>query len=217
MEETLLDNLEATKGTQDSHIYLRALRNLRSATTIESLLNVIKNGTAKESVLGWKAIKEIGKNNWNKRVLKEAYKMFFQLDKKQDSSARTLALDVLMEADPSDELLKEFLYFLMSSCQSYEVKQYLLQTMKMLSDTCEKFRDRLATIIKNDKNLWNYDIYAQKGLSTALRRSFLQHKSSNGSLLTMQEMFGGIVKRGIVNVVMSKEDDSRDIFSVSVA
>lgn len=215
MEEAILNNLDVTKGKEESYIYLRALRNLRSETTIDTLLTIIKKGSLKEGVLAWKAIRAMEPNKWNERVIKSAYKTFFQLDKKHDSSSRTLALDILIESSPSDDVLEEILYFLTSNDKAYEVKQYVLQTMRMKSDSCKEFRNRILNIIKSDVNLNNYAVLAQKGLSTALERSFVAHNSTNGSLLTMQEMFGGIVKRGIVNVVLSKEDVSHDVFSVS--
>lgn len=215
MEETLLNHLEASKN-ENRYPYLRALKNLRSENTIPKLLDLIKKGTLKEGVLAWKAIRTMESDKWNKDVIKTAYKTFFQLDKKHDSSSRTLALDILIESNPSDQLLKEILYFLNSYDKAYEVKQYVLQTIKMMADSCKIFNERITNIIRNDKLLNNYSVLAQKGLSTALKRSFVEHSSSNGSLLTMQEMFGGIVKRGVVNVVMSKDGVSQDVFSVSL-
>lgn len=205
--------MEASKG-EDRHLFLRALKNLRSETTIDSLLVVTKKGSPKEEVLAWKALRALEPVMWNQELLKSARRTFFQLDKKHDSSSRTLAMDILLQSSPSDELLASVFQFLNSNCRSYEVKQYVYQTLKMMMDSCEKFRKRIVAIVGGNKELNNYSVLALKGLSTALKRSFVEHKSSNGSLLTMQEMFGGIVKRGVVNVVMSKEGISQDVFSV---
>lgn len=70
--------------------------------------------------------------------------------------------------------------------------------------------------LKSTLNLTNYDVLSQKGLSTAFTRSFMKHSSANGSLSTIQEMSGGIVKRGLVDVVVEKNGTSESIFSVSI-
>lgn len=70
--------------------------------------------------------------------------------------------------------------------------------------------------LKSTLNLTNYDVLSQKGLSTAFTRSFMKHSSANGTLSTIQEMFGGIVKRGLVDVAIEKSGASESIFTVSI-
>jgi microsomal triglyceride transfer protein large subunit len=79
----------------------------------------------------------------------------------------------------------------------------------------QTFSDKLSGMIRNDPSLNNYAVLAPKGLSTALKRNFLKSPSTNGSLLTIQEIFGGIVKRGIVNVMMDRSGLTKEMFSVS--
>lgn len=68
----------------------------------------------------------------------------------------------------------------------------------------------------NTLSLTNYDFQSLKGLSTAFTRSFMKHSSANGSLSTVQEMSGGIVKRGLVDVVIEQNGTSESIFTVSI-
>lgn len=68
-----------------------------------------------------------------------------------------------------------------------------------------------------DLKLTNYHILGQKGLSTAFTRSFMNHQSANGTLSTVQEMSGGIVKRGLVDVIIDKNGLSQSVFTVSIA
>lgn len=70
--------------------------------------------------------------------------------------------------------------------------------------------------LKSTLSLTNYDVLSQKGLSTAFTRSFMKHSSANGTLSTIQEMYGGIVKRGLVDVVIQKDGTSESIFTVSI-
>lgn len=198
-------------------MYLRALKNMKSENSIPSLLGIVRKGNEKEQVFAWKALRSFEPSLWNDKIIEAAITTFFQLDKKHDSSSRTLALDIILEANPSEEVLRNLIYFLISSCKSFEVQQYLVQSLKMISDKDDEFKQRVLNIIRSDIRLNNYDTLAQKGWSTALRRDFLQSSSSNGSLLTVQEIKGGIVKRGIVNIMMDKDGLSQEIFSVSIS
>lgn len=73
----------------------------------------------------------------------------------------------------------------------------------------------MQSIIKVN-NLNNYNVLAQRGLSTAFTRSFMIHPSANGSLSTIQEISAGIVKRGLVDVVFEKDRHIQSIFTVSI-
>lgn len=215
VEESIMNELSAATG-EEKIMFLRALKNLRSPTTIDLLLAIVKKGTLKEGVYAWKAILAQDPLNFNENVFKTAYRTLYQIDKKYDSSARTLAADALLEANPSEETITNLLKHLGSEDKAFEIKQYILQRVKMLAEQDEAFDRKLRNVISGDKALNNYHIFGQKGLSTALTRSFLNSPSINGSLLTIQEMSGGIVKRGVVNVVLSKGPSSQEIFSVSV-
>lgn len=214
VEEAIINELNVAKGDERFPL-LRALKNLKSKSTIPKLLEIIKKGNAKDGVYAWKAIRAQDPSTLGNDVLDAALTTFYQLDRKHDSSSRTLAADVLLESQPSEETLRNLLYHLKSSDKAFEVKQYLLQRINMIADKDDHFAERVRRIIREDRSLNNYHVLGQKGLSTALTRSFLRSPSSNGSLLSIQEMHGGIVKRGIVNVVLEKDDISKEIFSVS--
>ncbi|XP_044272344.1 microsomal triglyceride transfer protein large subunit [Tribolium madens] len=215
VEEIIVNNLNYAKG-EDRFKFLRALKNLKSVTTIPLLVKIIEEGTFREGVLAFKAIKSLGPSLWTADIYRVARKTFLQLDRKYDTSARTIAADILLEAQPSDSLLKDFLYYLKINDSSVEVKQYVMQRLQMLSDEDQNFNQRFTQFIKSDASLNNYEALAPYGLSTALKRTFLKSPSSNGSLLTLQEIFGGIVKRGIVNVMMDKDSQSREMFSLGI-
>lgn len=214
VEESLLHGLEHFKG-EDRLAYLRALKNLKSVNTFPALIGVTTKGTEKEGAFAWKAIRAFNPSQWTASVLNAARKTFFQLEKRHDSSSRTLAADILLLSNPSDKTLKDFVYFLLTQDKAFEVKQYVVQLLRMLGETDTTLKDRVSNIFKRDPQLYNYHVFAQRGLSTALKRDFVRNPSSSGSLLTIQEMFGGIVKRGIVNVMMEKNGTSQEIFSVS--
>lgn len=85
-----------------------------------------------------------------------------------------------------------------------------------MSDKDPNFGAQVMSIIREEhKKLNNYNGMVQRGLSTAFTRSFLSSPSGNGSLVTVQEIAGGLLKRGRVDVVLDKQGSSQEIFTVS--
>ncbi|XP_017781565.1 PREDICTED: microsomal triglyceride transfer protein large subunit [Nicrophorus vespilloides] len=212
VEELIVNYMDATGDLY----YLRALRNLRSPTTVHALLKIISEGNLKQEILAWKALKAMDGKALTPDVFRAAEKTFYQLDKVHDSSARTLALDVILESEIVGDKLEGLVHFLIGNDKAFEIKQYAIQRFRMLSESCPVFRGKLMEIISGNPKLLSYSTWGQKGLSVALVRPFLVGGSSNGSLLTVQEMNTGIVKRGRVNVVMDKDSVSQEMFSLGV-
>lgn len=205
MEETILNNLDYAKG-EERYQFFRALNNLKSERTLPTLVNYIKYGSPKEGYLSWKAIRALDKSFWNKSVLKAAEKTFFQLDKKHDTSSRTISADIILLSNPSDEIIKKLLEYLYSKDPAFEIKQYVLQTLKMLADESPEFKEKLMKIIRSDNKLNNYSTLSPRGMSTALTRNFMKTPSCNAPR---------IEKRNRKGVMMDKDGFFQEIFTAS--
>lgn len=196
--------------------HLRALQNLKHSSTIPHLIKYARNGTRKVNVAAMKALRKLPKSAWNTEVLKTCHQIFYMYGKPYDSSARTLALDIILESKPDQTVLKDLIHFLLSNDRAFEVKQYLVQQLRLMSESDNEFREMILGIIRSNPKINNYAILAQKGLSTAFSRSFVNNPSVNGSLVTVQEIHGGILKRGIVDVVLENNGVSQEMFRVSL-
>lgn len=119
-------NLKACQNDECRLVYIRAMRNLQDPATVKSLLQHATKGSKPVSVTAMKALK-----NFPQRVLqydtvqKACIQIFFQITKKFDSSARTLALDILLDAGIKDELLKDVLDYLRSPDKAFEVCNFI--------------------------------------------------------------------------------------------
>ncbi|KAJ1529162.1 hypothetical protein ONE63_005970 [Megalurothrips usitatus] len=197
--------------------YLRAFRNLAASDSVPVLLNHAVNGTRKTTVAAMKALVALPKKAWNKTVLKASEKIFLQLGRHYDSSARTLALDIILESGPSSLLLEEMVLYLLKPDPAYEVKQYLLQRLRQISTKNSDFEAKIRQIlIKQGSKMFNYHALGQRGLTTAFTRSFLSSPSANGSLISIQEISGGLLKRGIVDVSVESVGESSSIFTLGL-
>lgn len=208
--------LESCTGEECQLKFLRALRNLESELTIPVLLNFAQNGTKLTSAVAWQALGALPKIT--EQVRSAALRIFYQLGgPKRDSSVRTMALNLILENDPTIDELQDLVKYLTSRDPIYEVRKYLSQRLEQLAEKDEQFSKNLKQAMQRESSkFYNYDVLAQKGLSTAFTRSFLKSTGSNGSLLTVQEISSGLLKRGIVDVIMESDSHSSTIFSLGM-
>ncbi|KAJ9593728.1 hypothetical protein L9F63_014701 [Diploptera punctata] len=218
VKAALLNGLSNCQNEECKQKYLRALKNLSLRDTVPDLLEYALKGTKKTSVAAMKALKTLPPDSWDDRVKKACLQIYFQLGKRYDSSSRTLAADILLESNPSQDVLRDLLLSLASvSDSAYEVRQYLVQRMRQISERDSKFREQVRSIIREEHDrLNNYHVQAQRGLSTAFTRSFFSSASGNGSLVTVQEISGGLLKRGIVDVVLDTQGVTQEIFRLGL-
>ncbi|XP_049284948.1 microsomal triacylglycerol transfer protein [Anopheles funestus] len=196
--------------------YIRGFQNLKCPKTVDSLLKLAQESTKSVSVAAMKALRSFSVYLWNDEYRAKFEDIFFQVSKRYDSSARTLALDILLDLKPDYDELSHLLQFLKSTDKTYEVKQYLLQKLRMLAEQCTEFAMMLKTIIESDPVLNNYHVLAPRGLSTALSRKFSSVPSFNASLTSLQEMSGGVLKRGIVDLTLDVDNERTSLFTLGL-
>lgn len=202
--------------TQCKTVYIRGLQNYRCSRSIPVLLENVLQKDASVSVASMRALKALPTDVWTDEHKAFFKSVFFQIKKKFDSTARAIALDILLNLRPNEQETKELLEYLKSKDKQFEVKQYLIQRLRMISDECGKFRSLLKKLINNDEQLNNYHILAQKGLSTALSRTYSRSPGFNSSLISIQEMSSGVLKSGIVDLVLESGRSKFSAFSLGI-
>lgn len=216
VERYLLSGLRDCTESDCKKIYIRGLQNLQSIRTVPILFQQALEGDAPVSVAAMRALKSFPFNTWTAEHKSNFKSIFYQANKKFDSTARTVALDVLLAGRPNQAEIQSLIAYLKSDDKQYEVKQYLVQRLKMLADECPKFATLLHELISNDIHLNNYNGLAQRGLSTALSRTFSKAPGFNVSLISIQEMNGGVLKSGIVDLVLEADGKKFSVFSLGI-
>lgn len=212
--------LETCTGEECKLKFLRALRNLKSSAAIPTLLVHALSDSKDISVAAWRALMALPREAVTDELKSAAHKVFYQIGgPRRDSSARTLALDVILENEPSEEVLRDLVKYLSSNDEVYEIRKYLSQRLKQIAERNEQFAKYLRSIYASGNvTLNNYNVQTQRGLSTAFTRSFLRSPDSNGSLVTVQEVRTGqnFLKRGIVDVVLESNEQRQAMFSLGL-
>lgn len=144
--------------------------------------------------------------------------VFLQLGRRYDSSARTLAADILLTAGVSKDELREMLWSMSHfiTKDSQEVGQYTLQRLRQVAERDLQLLATYKSVLADEQTrLNNYHVLGQRGMATAFSRNFLDTASSNGSLVSTLELAGGILKRSVLDVVIEGADQSQALFTVS--
>ncbi|XP_062546976.1 microsomal triacylglycerol transfer protein [Armigeres subalbatus] len=216
VKSLLLSQLDWCKKDRCKVKFIRGLHNLKSPKTLDVLSKLAKEGSTKVSVSAMKALRSFSVYLWNEDFKAIFEDIFFQVSKKYDSSARALALDILLDLKPDYEELMHLVQLLKSNDKAYEVKQYLLQKLRMLADRCPDFEALLQKVVRRDHQLSNYHILGAKGLSTALTRTYSKVPSFNATLESLQEMSGGVLKRGIVDLALEVGEEKFSMFTLGL-
>ncbi|KAL7043314.1 hypothetical protein ACKWTF_001447 [Chironomus riparius] len=216
VKNLLLKSIDECEDNSCKLIYIRGLKNLQSPDTIRKLVELALREPYQISVGAMKALSRfhrIDLEGWKK----DFQNIFYQIRKKFDTSARTIAFDILLSLNPETDEIKDYVSFLKSQDPAYEVKQYIVQKLRMKADKCSEFAKILKLIVSSDPEVYNWNVYgALKGLSTALTRKFSSQPSFNGSLLSVQEIKGGVLKRGNVDLLMEYESETFSAFTLGL-
>lgn len=212
----LLDILKDCPDTICKLVYIRGLQNLRDPSTIDILIEIALKQSIQISVSAMKALRNFPINLFNNKNRLDFDKIFYQATKKFDTTARILALDILLDLKPSKDQLTKLLTYLNSNDKAFEVKTYLIQKIRMISEKCNRFESLVKEVLKDNPKCNNYNVIAQKGLTTALYRTLSTVPGLNETLLSVQETFNGVLKQGTVDLTLNVDNEEFSTFKLGL-
>lgn len=194
--------------------YLNGFNNLQSPKAVELLFTYINDTDRSVAVAAAKALRKYPTSLWNRKQIEQFEDIFYQTEKRFDSSVRTLALDIVLDRKLSDKQLNKLIGYYKAIDRAYEVKKYLHEKIAMLTAEDATLAERVQKIIRSDKLLNNYHVLAPKGMTNALSRKFARQTPFDGTLTSIQELFGGVLKRGVVDMTLDSADHKYSYFTV---
>ncbi|XP_017043716.1 microsomal triglyceride transfer protein large subunit [Drosophila ficusphila] len=204
-------------ASKEPILYIRALQNLQDPATIQSLLEQAQSGEdPNSSVAALQALKSFPLSSFNSTHRQQFESIFYQRKRRFDSSARTLALDIILSLRPNQEQLGYLLDYLASTDRQFEIKTYVLQKLRMLAEKCPRFRALFKTELAKRRHVNNYNVLGQKGLTTVLTRQLSVAPAFNESLLSTQEVYQGILKRGSVEFLLHAGRSQASSFKLGI-
>jgi microsomal triglyceride transfer protein large subunit len=162
---------------------MRVFKNLGSPETLPIILTHIDSQDKKTSVWAVKALKALPASVFlDDRVKQKLEIIYFQVDRPYDSSARTLALDMLLDHQPDSTFLINVLISLsMGGSENLELNTYSLQRLQEYAGNDPVVRSQLKQILSDRPSLNNYHVFAQNGMSTTFSRDLYRNVDGNGS------------------------------------
>lgn len=164
-------------------MYMRVLKNLGSKETLPIIIKHIDSKDKKTSVEAVKALRAlVASSSLEDKVKQKLQRVYFEMDRRYDSSARTLALDTLLEHQPDGSFLLDVLTSISQSGKgNSEIKTYTLQRIEESAGNDPAIRAQLKEILSGRPSLNNYHVFAQNGLSTAFSRDLYRSTYGNGT------------------------------------
>ncbi|GAB6021321.1 hypothetical protein CHUAL_003932 [Chamberlinius hualienensis] len=186
--------------------YLRGLQQAGLANSIHTLLDVINDGgkAVPEAILALRSLSKTSLTDEAKSVLQD---VFFQLKMKHDPSARTLAADLLLQLNPSVELLSDIVSTFNKSV-THEMATYILSKIKDIATRDLAFRNKWLSVLK-DPLKRNYHILGQTGFSVAEIHDVPEIPYVNASYEVIAEFLkAGTFKRSVFGASYSINEDT---------
>lgn len=212
IRQYFLDSLRACDTDPCRQLYLRVLKNLAMPDTVSIILEYVDSAEKKTSVSAVKALTAMPPHVIDSHIKAKLENVYFQVGRRYDSSARTLALDILLNHQPESEFLRNVLGSL-SSKYALEISTYTLQRLVEFAGKCPTIRSRIQQILAADLSISNYHTFSQNGKSTAFSRDLYRNINGNGTFSSSTEAVGGTMKRSSFDIHLGKDSDSMHILS----
>ncbi|KAK7021851.1 hypothetical protein SK128_009107 [Halocaridina rubra] len=209
-----MEELNSCSTEQCQLMYIRALKNLRLAKTVDELIKFAEGAARKPAIYAMRALQTMPDQFINKQALKRLERIFFELVRTHDSSIRIMAADILLRHKPSEELFVSMLRTLHTQ-STRELNTLLLGRMIDLAESDTHVEKLLKKVIRMSE-FNNYDVLAQGGLSTAFSRSLAESPDSNSSFSNLLEISGGLLKRSTVDVYLDSQDARMRLLSFGI-
>ncbi|KAH9508416.1 hypothetical protein Btru_055188 [Bulinus truncatus] len=186
-------------------MYLRALGNAGLASTVETILPYVES--PKSSMLATTAISALRRihNSFISSKVKDAMlRIFHQTKASYDSSVRIAALELIIDNQPSNQVIRNVLL----SCIDQTEPEFTTYILRMLLDAASinpAFKYQLSEILK-DSRINNYNIWSQPGKSSVISSYLAKMKDLNATYsLYFENTKSGVMKRsGMVVSLLGK-------------
>ncbi|XP_061389065.1 microsomal triacylglycerol transfer protein [Musca vetustissima] len=198
-------------------LMIRGLQNVLDQKSIEPLMGyAFLAEEDKLVVAAMQALRRYSVTHFNELHRVGFTLIFFQNRKKYPTSARTLALDILLDMRPTKEQLGQILDYLASNDHHFEIKTYVIQKLRMYAELHPKFKALLQMCLNERPHINNYHILGQKGFTSVLARPLSSSPAFNETLLSVQEVHKGVLRRGSVELLLTAGEYAATTFKLGI-
>ncbi|XP_048761534.2 microsomal triglyceride transfer protein large subunit-like [Ostrea edulis] len=185
-------------------LYIRSVGNSGLPKFLPLLLDQAQNSQSSAvSLTAIQSLRRMQINDFRQEVFPVLKSIFHQNKRKYDSSVRIAALEILLQNGVSTGELCNIVLSAIYDQTEFEVSTYLIKRLRDLSESDPNFRTSLS-IVLSDSRVNNYNLFAQRGKSSAFTGYLAETAGSNCTYGLYQENTKtGVMKKSamVVNVL----------------
>lgn len=206
--------LERCKQESCWHTYLRGLQNAAQPSSIKSMLYAIRKGSKKAVLTALRALKQIGNEHLNDEVYDLVEKVYGEVDKRHDSTARALAAELIFLSSSLGRI--ERVLQRLPSHDAPELSTFITSKLFELLDHKNQVR-LFAGKVLNNTTVGNYYNLAHGGSSAAFTKYLTKSDDLNSTYgINMELIPGGLLKESSVDVSLETPEESLNLLSVGL-
>ncbi|KAK3091068.1 hypothetical protein FSP39_016889 [Pinctada imbricata] len=150
------------------------------------------------------------------KVLPVLQGIFHQNNKKHDSSVRLAALEYILRSQPSIPDLRNILLSAIGDQEEFEVSTFIIKRISDIASSDSYIRSALESIL-SDQRLNNYNLFAQKGKSSAFSSFLAVTRDANSTYGLYQENTkSGVMKKSAMAVDLVNKASKQHLLTFGI-
>ncbi|XP_064457806.1 microsomal triglyceride transfer protein large subunit-like isoform X2 [Ornithodoros turicata] len=194
--------------------YLGGLLNAAQPSTIDTFLFALRKGTRKAVIAALRALKEICREHLSNKVYDAVERVYGQVDRRHDSTARALAAELIFLG--GDPVRIQRVVEGLPNKEHPELATFVTSKLYELLDQKPQVRSSASKVLQN-VTVANYYHLAQSGSSAAFTKYLAKTEHLNSTYgINMELVPGGLLKTSSVDVNLETPSDSLNLISVGL-
>lgn len=210
----LEDQLRRCKDEPCWQTYLRGLQNAAQPTSLPTLLYAIRKGGKKSVLVALRALKQIGSENFDDKVLDALEKVYGQVNRRHDSTARALAAELIFSSHSVRHI--ERALELLPMVEAPELATFVTSKLFELVGHTDRARSFAGKVLSNS-TYGNYYNLAHSGSSATFTKYLTRGEDLNSTYAVNMELIpGGLLKESSLDVNLETTEEKLNLISVGL-
>lgn len=210
----LEDQLRQCKDEPCWQTYLRGLQNAAQPSSLPTLLYAIRKGGKKSVLVALRALKRVGSENFDDKVLDALEKVYGQVNRRHDSTARALAAELIFSSHSVRHI--ERALELLPMVEAPELATFVTSKLFELVGHTDRARSFAGKVLSNS-TYGNYYNLAHSGSSATFTKYLTRGEDLNSTYAVNMELIpGGLLKESSLDVNLETTEEKLNLISVGL-
>ncbi|XP_045214239.2 microsomal triglyceride transfer protein large subunit-like [Mercenaria mercenaria] len=199
-------------------LYVRSMGNSGLPDFKEKIFETISNKDS-SSMLGFtavQALRRISSQYIEEKDIKSLLKIYHQTERTYDTSVRAASVELLLSLRPSTSIVRNLMLAAQGDQINFELSTFILRKIVDIAKYSPELRNTTREILK-DTAINNYNIWAQKGKSSAFSSLLAETQDANATYgLYMEMARSKVLKKSAMDINIVNNDAVQKILSFGI-